>query len=133
MHKVLKQIQQWQQGVEGFKTMPAQFANLQNEVQNLSALLQEFKASQENENTQRAAEKLAIDAQFLRISGDIQQLQEWVRGVESCRFIQVETPPAQLEQNARLNTEVVSDTRAFQKSTLQISNASRVSSRNWPN
>ena len=115
MRKVLLQIQQWQQGVEGLKTMPAQFANLQNEVLNLSALLQEFKAKHENANTQRAAEKLANDAQFLRIIGDMQQLKEWVRAAESCRFIQVETRLAHLEQNARLKTEVVSDTRALQQ------------------
>ena len=115
MHKVLLQIQQWQQEVEGLKTMPAQFENLQNRVQNLSALLQEFKATHENANTRHAAEKLANDTQFLRISGDIQQLKEWVRAAESCRFIQVETRLAHLEQNARLKTEVVSDTRALEQ------------------
>ena len=103
--------------------MHAEFANLPNEMQNLSAFLQQFNATHENAKTQRAAEKLAKDAQLFRISVDIQQLPEWVLGAESFRFTQVEMCLAQLEQNARLKTEVVSEKRALQQ--LEVANQQR--------
>ena len=96
MHQTLLQIMQWQQGIGGLKILPAQFASLQTEVQNLATLLQEFQTAHENANTQRAAEKLANDTQFLRINGVLQKIPDWIRGLETRRFPQEESRLAQL-------------------------------------
>ena len=82
---------QLQQGIKGLKILPAQFASLQEEVQSLATLLQEFQTAHDNANTQRAAEKLTNDSQFLRVNEELRKIRDWIRVMETGGFPQEES------------------------------------------